>query len=129
MARPPLAPWRSAVFALFALLASAGFARTGEAAALSVASADGYPDWAAAVVPAYTSHVKNKGRTTDQFYDVYQINTTDPYETVLAWYKAHVQTKWPDRHPNQTVGKVGDVHITLQNSDGKLTSIGFTKKR
>jgi hypothetical protein len=148
MASPPLAPWRCAVFALVALVALAGFTRTpssdqGNGAATTVASSTGqpadgsasdnvYPDWATAVAPAYTSKVTSKGRTTDQFYDVYQIDTADPYETVVAWYKAHVQTTWPDRRPNQTVGKVGNVVITLQkaeSSDGTRTSIGFLKKR
>jgi hypothetical protein len=90
-----------------------------------------YPDWAAAVVPDYTSNVKSKGRTTDQYYDSYEIITADPYEKVLAWYQAHVQTKWPTHNPRMTSGHVGNIAITLQNSDGsdgKSTTIGFIKK-
>jgi hypothetical protein len=131
MASPPLAPWRCAVFALVVLATTAASATSQPAD--GSAPENVYPDWAAAVAPAYTSKVTGEGRTTDQFYDVYQINTADPYETVLAWYKARVQTKWPDRHPNQTVGKVGQVSITLQTTessdDGTRTSIGFIKKR
>jgi hypothetical protein len=129
MASPPLAPWRCAVFALVVL---AGCTRTqssdqGNRAATTVASSPGqpasgsasgnaYPDWAAAVAPAYTSNVTSAAGTSDQFYQTYQIDTADPYETVLAWYKAHVKTAWPDRHKTETVGKVGKVHITLQTA-------------
>jgi hypothetical protein len=58
------------------------------------ASRNAYPDWAAAIVPAYTSNV----RTTDTFgrSEMYEIITADPYETVLAWYKAHVKTTCHD---------------------------------
>jgi hypothetical protein len=90
----------------------------------------GYPAWAAAIVPPYPSNVKSASATTEQ---IYQIDTADPYETVLAWYKAHVRTTWPDRHPHQTVGRVGNVAITLQQDvdptspNDPRTTIGFIK--
>ena len=98
------------------------------------ASGNAYPDWAAAAAPAYTSNVTSAAGTKDQFYEVYQIDTADSYETVLAWYKAHVNTTWPDRHPNETVGKVGKVHITLQkaadpkSANDPRTIISFIKQ-
>lgn len=122
-----------------ALLAAVGAALSMATAASAAASpaaaayADGYPAWAAAIAPAYTSHVTSKGGRSDDTYETYQIYTADPYETVLAWYKAHTQTTWPDRHKDQTVGKFGAVHITLQtvqiSSNPSRTAIGFVKKR
>ena len=141
MARPPLAPRQYAVLATVALVAVAGCKKADEGTARPVASStaqpaggsatsNDYPDWAAAVVPAYTSNVQSKGRTTVQPYDTYEIITADSYETVLAWYQAHVQTKWPTRNPNMTSGHVGNIAITLQKSgsDGKTTTIGLIKK-
>ena len=89
-----------------------------------------YPAWAAAVVPAYTSNVTSASATTA---DIYQIDTADPYETVLAWYKARVKTKWPDRHANETAAHMGNIAITLQKSapptasDKTQTIIGLIK--
>jgi hypothetical protein len=144
IARPSPAPWQCAVFVLVTLVTLAGSMRPassdqGNGAAATVTSSTGqpadgsslpnvYPDWAAAIVPAYTSNVTGKGRTTDEFYDTYGIVTTDPYDTVLAWYKAHVKTTWPDRNPAMTAGKVGNVTITLQG-DSTSATIGFIKKR
>lgn len=127
------------MLATVALVAVAGCKKADGGAAQTVASsagrpADGsatsndYPDGAAAVVPAYTSNVQSKGRTTLAPYDTYEIITADSYETVLAWYKVHVPTNWPTRNPHMTSGHAGGIAITLQNSDGKSTTIGFIKK-
>jgi hypothetical protein len=143
MAGSPLAPLGCAVLALVALAGctSKPSADQGNGAATATAASQAlplggshpitdYPAWAAAV-PPYASNVTSASPSTDE---IYQIHTADSYETVLAWYKAHVKTTWPDRHPDQTAAKIGNVHITLQKSapptasDPTQTIIGIIKQ-
>jgi hypothetical protein len=77
-----------------------------------------YPTWAAAVAPAYTSHVLNAGGVGERLY---QMDTKDDYDTVLAWYKARVKTDWPAPDPNAAPGHidvtVNNVGITIDKNN------------
>ncbi len=76
-----------------------------------------YPAWAAAVAPNYTGRVLSAGGLSGRLY---QIDSADDYETVLAWYKSHVKTNWPAGDPDtpqdQTITTVGKVQITVQKN-------------
>lgn len=50
-----------------------------------------YPDWASAVVPDYPGGVVEQVLINT---GLYQIQTTDDVNTVVAWYKARVSGKW-----------------------------------
>lgn len=54
-------------------------------------AAPSYPDWAAAVVPAYPHCLPSSGLVTP---NIYGIATTDPFPTVVAWYKSRVHGAW-----------------------------------
>ena len=54
-------------------------------------AAPSYPDWAAAVVPAYPHLLPSSGLVTPK---TYAIATTDPMPTVVAWYKSRVHGAW-----------------------------------
>ena len=46
-------------------------------------AAPSYPEWAAAVVPAYPHALRSSGPVTPKLYG---ISTTDRMPTVVAWY-------------------------------------------
>jgi len=87
-------------------------ARAGDSAAPS------YPDWAAAVVPAYpharpwsspiAARVQSK---------MYGLATTDPMPTVVAWYKARVHGTWSESEGGNTWSvKSGGVRIQISRN-------------
>lgn len=80
---------RNYAFTLFVLsllvLGRAATARAGGSAAPS------YPNWAAAVIPAYPNCLPSSGPVTPTLYG---IATTDSMVAVVAWYKARVKGAW-----------------------------------
>ena len=70
---------------LAAFLSFGGFARAADGPPPS------YPDWAAAVVPAYPRALPSSGPVTPTLYG---IATTDRMSTVVAWYKSRVHGAW-----------------------------------
>lgn len=54
-------------------------------------AAPSYPDWAAAVVPAYPHALPSSGPVTPTLYG---IATTDRMPAVVAWYKSRVHGAW-----------------------------------
>lgn len=54
-------------------------------------AAPSYPDWAAAVVPAYPHVLASSGPITPKLYG---IATADQMQTVVAWYKSRVHGAW-----------------------------------
>ncbi len=76
--------------------------------------APSYPEWAAAIVPAYPNVLPSSGPRTPYFYG---IETTDAFPTVVAWYKARVHGAWSssERETTWTV-KVGNVRIQVSKN-------------
>jgi len=81
-------------------------------------AAPSYPDWAAAVVPAYpharpwsspiAARVQSK---------MYGLATTDPMPTVVAWYKARVHGTWSESEGGNTWSvKSGGVRIQISRN-------------
>jgi len=81
-------------------------------------AAPSYPDWAAAVVPAYpharpwsspiAARVQSK---------MYGLATTDPMPTVVAWYKARVKGAWSSSEGGNTWSvKSGGVRIQISRN-------------
>ena len=62
-------------------------------------AAPSYPDWAAAVVPAYPHALPSSGPVTPKLYE---IATTDRMPTVVAWYKSRVNGKWSESEGGNT---------------------------
>jgi hypothetical protein len=62
-------------------------------------AAPSYPEWAAAVVPAYPHALPSSGLLTPKLYG---IATTDHLSTVVAWYKACVHGAWSESEGGNT---------------------------
>ncbi|MBZ5650942.1 MAG: hypothetical protein LAO18_10700 [Acidobacteriia bacterium] len=74
-------------------------------------SAPSYPDWAAAVVPAYPHALPSSRLITPKMYG---IATTDPMPTVVAWYKSRVHGAWSESEGGNTWSvKSGGVRIQI----------------
>ena len=94
-------------FSVFSLLVL-GQAATAHAAD---SAAPSYPDWAAAVVPAYPHALPSSGPVTPKMYG---IATTDPMPTVVAWYKSRVHGAWSESEGGNTWSvKSGGVRIQI----------------
>jgi hypothetical protein len=103
--RKHVAPTFFALAVLAAFLSFAPFARTADGAAPS------YPDWAAAVVPAYPHALPSSGPVTPKMYG---IATTDHMATVVAWYKSRVHSAWSESEGGNTWSvKSGGVRIQI----------------
>ena len=101
--------FRSHFFMLFVLsLLVMGEAVTARAAD---SAAPAYPDWAAAVVPAYPHALPSTGPITPNSYG---IATTDHMPTVVAWYKSRVHGAWSESEGGNTWSlKSGGVRIQI----------------
>jgi hypothetical protein len=74
-------------------------------------TAPSYPDWAAAVVPAYPHALPSSGPITPKLYG---IATTDHMATVVAWYKSRVHDAWSESEGGNTWSvKSGGVRIQI----------------
>jgi hypothetical protein len=62
-------------------------------------AAPSYPDWAAAVVPAYPHALPSSGPVTPTLYG---IATSDQFSTVVAWYKSRVHGTWEESEGGNT---------------------------
>ena len=83
-------------------------ARAGDSAAPS------YPDWAAAVVPAYPHALPSSGPVIPTMYG---IATTDPIPTVVAWYKSRVHGAWSGSEGGNTWSvKSGGLRIQISKN-------------
>ena len=103
--RKYLAPTFFALVVLAAFLSFGPFVRTANGAASS------YPDWAAAVVPAYPHALPSSGLITPKMYG---IATTDPLATVVAWYKSRVHSTWSESEGGNTWSvKSGGLRIQI----------------
>ncbi|HZR66712.1 MAG TPA: hypothetical protein VFA85_16340 [Terriglobales bacterium] len=103
---------RKRVFTLsvFSLLAM-GWTISGRAAD---SAAPSYPDWAAAVVPAYPHALPSSGPVTPTLYG---IETTDSTPAVVAWYKARVKGAWSSSEGGDTWSiKSGGVRIQISRN-------------
>ena len=70
-----------------------------------------YPDWAAAVVPAYPHVLPSSGPIAPTLYG---IATTDPLATVVAWYKSRVHGAWSESEGGNTWSeKSGGLRIQI----------------
>ena len=84
-------------------------ARTAESAAPS------YPDWAAAVAPAYPNCLR--GLSGPVIPTMYGIAITDNLSTVVAWYKARVKGVWSPSEAGETWSvKSGRVLIQISKN-------------
>jgi hypothetical protein len=101
--------FRNYVFTLSVLLLLVmGQAATARAAD---SGAPSYPDWAAAVVPAYPHVLPSSGPVTSKLYG---IATTDHMPTVVAWYKSRVHGAWSESEGGNTWSvKSGGVRIQI----------------
>jgi hypothetical protein len=74
-------------------------------------AASSYPDWAAAVVPAYPHALPSSGPVTPTLYG---IATTDRIPTVVAWYKSRVHGAWSGSEGGNTWSvKSGGLRIQI----------------
>jgi hypothetical protein len=108
--------FRSHFFMLFVLsLLVMGEAVTTRAAD---SAAPAYPDWAAAVVPAYPHALPSSGPITPNLYG---IATTDHMPTVVAWYKSRVHGAWSESEGGNTWSlKSGGVLFCRRNGKAVL---------
>jgi len=102
--------FRNYVFTLSVLsllvMGQAMAARAGGGAAPS------YPNWAAAVVPAYPNCLP--GLSGPVIPTMYGIATTDSMPAVVAWYKARVKGAWSPSEGEETWSvKSGSVQIQI----------------
>jgi len=73
-----------------------------------------YPDWAAAVVPAYPHALPSSGPVIPTMYG---IATTDPMPTVVAWYKSRVHGAWSGSEGGNTWSvKSGGLRIQISKN-------------
>ena len=100
---------RNYAFTLFVIsLLVMGQAVTAPAAE---SAAPSYPDWAAAVVPAYPHVLLSSGPITPNLYG---IATADHMPTVVAWYKSRVHGAWSESEGGNTWSlKSGGVRIQI----------------
>jgi len=105
--------FRNYLFTLFVLsLIVMGQAVTARAAD---SAAPSYPDWAAAVVPAYP-HARpwSSSIAARVQSKMYGLATTDPMPTVVAWYKARVHAAWSESEGGNTWSvKSGGLRIQI----------------
>jgi hypothetical protein len=95
-------------------------------------AAPSYPDWAAAVVPAYPHALPSSGPVTPKLYG---IASTDQMPTVVAWYKSRVHGAWSESEGGKTWSvKSGNVRIQISanfyDDSGKEkpgTSVALTR--
>ncbi len=74
-------------------------------------AAPSYPDWAAAVVPAYPHCLPSSGPIGPTLYG---IATTDRFATVVGWYKARVHGAWSGSEGGNTWSvKSGGLRIQI----------------
>ena len=85
--------------AFLALVMLAAFLSFGPSARAADSAAPSYPDWAAAVVPAYPHALATSGRFTP---NIYGLATTDQMSTVVAWYKSRVHGEWSGHEGGST---------------------------
>lgn len=83
----------------FALVVLAAFLSYGPSARAADSALPSYPDWAAAVVPAYPRALPSSGPVTPKLYG---IATTDHMSTVVAWYKSRVHGAWSESEGGNT---------------------------
>ena len=100
---------RNYAFTLFVIsLLVMGQAVTARAAD---SAAPSYPDWAAAVVPAYPHVLPSSGPITPNLNG---IATTDHMATVVGWYKSRVHGAWSESEAGNTWSvKSGGVRIQI----------------
>ena len=91
--RKQVGPPFLALTILAAILSFGPSARAAESAAPS------YPDWAAAVVPAYPHALPSSGPIAPTLYG---IATADRIATVVGWYKARVHGAWSESEGGNT---------------------------
>ena len=75
----------------FSLTMLAAFVSFGPFARAADSAAPSYPDWTAAVVPAYPHALPSSGPITST---IYGIATADRMQTVVTWYKSRVHDAW-----------------------------------
>ena len=103
--RKHVAPTFSALMILAAFLSFGPSARAGDGAAPS------YPDWAAAVVPAYPDALPSSGPVIPSMYG---IATADRMSSVVAWYKSRVHGAWSESEGGNTWSvKSGGLRIQI----------------
>lgn len=106
--RKHVAPISLVLMILVAFLSFGPSARAGDSAAPS------YPDWAAAVVPAYPHALPSSGPVIPTMY---AIATTDPMPTVVAWYKSRVHGAWSRSEGGNTWSvKSGGLRIQISKN-------------
>ena len=84
---------------LFSLTILAAVLSLGSSVRAADGAAPSYPDWAAAVVPAYPHALPSSGPVIPTMYG---IATTDSLPVVVAWYKARVHGAWTGREGGNT---------------------------
>jgi hypothetical protein len=97
-------------------------------------AANSYPDWAAAVVPAYPHALPSSGPVIPTMYG---IATTDSMPAVVAWYKARVHGAWEESKGGNTASvKSGGVRIQIsknfyddENKEKPGTRVALTRYR
>jgi hypothetical protein len=95
----------------FALVVLAAFLSFGSSARAADGTAPSYPEWAAAVVPAYPHALPSSGPVTPTLYG---IETTDRMPTVVAWYKSRVHGAWAGSEGGNTWSvKSGGLRIQI----------------
>jgi hypothetical protein len=93
-------------FLVFSLLVMGRYAT-----ARADSTAPSYPDWAAAVVPAYPNCLPSSGPVGPALYG---IATTDRVQTVVGWYKARVKGAWSESERGNVWSiKSGGVRIQI----------------
>lgn len=123
---------RNCAFTLFVVsllvLGRAATARAGGGPAPS------YPNWAAAVVPAYPNCLLSSGPVIPTMYG---IATTDSIAAVVAWYKARVKGAWSSSEGGNTWSvKSRGVRIQIsknyyddENNEKAGTRVALTRYR
>jgi len=97
-------------------------------------AATSYPGWATTVVPAYPNTLPSSGLITPNLYG---IATTDPFQTVVAWYKSRVHGAWEESEGGRTWSvKSGGVRIQISanffdesGNEKPGTRVAITKAR
>ena len=98
----------------FALVGLAAFLLLGLSARAADTAAPSYPDWAAAVVPAYPHTLPPSGPIAPNLYG---IATTDRLPTVVAWYKSRVHGAWYESEGGNTWSvKSGGLRIQISKN-------------
>jgi len=90
---------KRAASTFLALVVLAAFLSFGPCARGAGSAGPSYPDWAAAVVPAYPHVLPSSGPITP---NIYGIATTDQLSAVVVWYKARVHGAWSESEGGNT---------------------------